>query len=109
MYELALFLMLVKGDYPDSPRANWYKSLKTEYGASCCDISDCKEVDARTVNGYWEVRIADKWYRVPQEKILKGKDNPTGSAVACYSQYKDEVLFVEGQPVFYCFVEPTLF
>ena len=102
--------MLIKGDYPDSPRGQWYKSLTDNNGRSCCDISDCKEVEARTINGYWEVNIKEKWYKVPADKILKNKENPTGSAVACYSQFQNEVTYDDnGQPVFFCFIEPTLF
>ena len=101
MLEAAALLWLIAGDYPPSPLRDWYKSLKSPQGVPCCDISDCKPVEARTAGNDWEVAISGRWVRVPPEKVLKAKENPTGQAVACYIEH-------EAEAYFYCVVLPPL-
>lgn len=90
------------GRYAQAPHRDWFRSLKqpgTE--VSCCDVSDCKPVEARTTNGRWEAFIDNRWVEVPDGKILQSKSNPTGSAVACYTALGESVHF-------FCFVTPPM-
>lgn len=89
---------------PDSDPAlhNWFQGLRQPgSGASCCSISDCHTLNdhqwRETADGY-EIQIRGKWIPVPKARILATKDNPTGGAVACYS---------EATRVIYCFVRST--
>lgn len=75
------------GTDPDSATAQWYRSLQTPEGSSCCSDSDCRaypDDKVRVRDGAYEVFIAEEWRRVPADKILKGRPNPTGNAVACW-------------------------
>ena len=102
MTSLAFFLWLIAGDYPDSPLRDWYRSLKQPgTGVSCCDISDCRPVEARTAGDHWQALIGDRWLDVPPEKVLKARDNPTGSAVACYIQGTQDVYW-------FCFLPSSM-
>ena len=95
-----------EGADPNSPTAQWYKSLiqpGTAY--SCCDLSDCRPVSSRIIDDHYEVLIDKRftgagepaWVPVPPDKILDHTSNPTGSAVACWRP---------GRGVM-CFVRPT--
>lgn len=93
------------GADPDSEIAHWYQSLEQpQTGMSCCSAADCRNVDYKTVGDHYEVYIdkktfgedaPDAWVRVPDKNIIR-RENPTGSAVACW--YVNQVL---------CFVESS--
>lgn len=78
----------------ESPEAKWFESLKQpQSGASCCDISDCRKAPVRDAGDHWEflaVRAEyggngdDQWHRIPEDKWLRGKTNPTGETVICW-------------------------
>lgn len=96
-------------DYSNSPLNNWYKSLKqNDSNLSCCDISDCGPYTSKIVDDHYEILIEDRWVRVPDNVILKDKDNPTGEAVACFKVLRA----YPGDPntgiSWYCFVPPIL-
>jgi hypothetical protein len=74
---------LPQGADPNSEIAKWFKSLRNSQGLPCCDISDCRRVDARMANGHYEARIDEQWATVPDETI-KDIENPTGQYIACY-------------------------
>jgi hypothetical protein len=86
-----------QGADPNSEIAKWFKSLKNDHGLRCCDISDCRQVEARLINGHYEALIDNRWSRIPDETI-NHMENPTGQNIACYSRYDDF------SPHFYCFV-----
>ncbi|MCB1534879.1 MAG: hypothetical protein KDJ44_09175 [Rhodoblastus sp.] len=90
------------GRYAQAPHRDWFRDLKQPgTGVPCCDVSDCRPVEARTVAGKWEAEINNRWVEVPAEKILQSKSNPTGSAVACY--------WANGESVtWFCFVVPPM-
>ncbi len=72
------------------PNAGWYNSLTRPDipGSSCCqEQRDCKEVPWRTGADGYEALADDEWVKVPDNKVLHNKDNPTGMAVLCYSRY----------------------
>lgn len=89
----------------DGHNAEWFKSLKQPgTGASCCDLSDCREVRSRVGAEGYEVFITsptfpimvDEWVKVPTERIIRGRENPTGSAVVCWTPHRGVICFVEG-------------
>jgi len=90
------------GRYANSPHNDWFRSLKQPGSEiSCCDVSDCRPVEARTVAGKWEAEIENRWVEVPPAKILQSKSNPLGRAVACY--------WANGETIqWFCFVVPPL-
>lgn len=102
----------------DMSLAPWYKSLVVPQGdpgiagTMCCSVADCRNVDDRTREGHYEAyidsatfpddpsneyhgRAPNAWVAVPEERIIRGRDNPTGRAVACW--YHGEIrCFVPG-------------
>lgn len=94
------------GADPNSEIGRWFKSLKDNRGVPCCDISDCRRVEARLVNGLYEALIDNRWAKVPQDTV-RSVENPTGQYVACYS-YRYYDFFPEFPPYFYCFVPISL-
>jgi hypothetical protein len=71
----------------------WFESLKQPgSGVSCCSIADCRPVDYKLdANGY-EALVETRWVRVPDDKILHGKPNPTGHGVLCRSPISGTIL-----------------
>lgn len=68
----------------DPALAPWFRSLaQPGTGISCCSIADCRPVDTRITPSGYEIFVKDQWLTVPPEKILQGKQNPTGKPVAC--------------------------
>jgi hypothetical protein len=80
----------------DPALAPWFRSLaQPGTGISCCSIADCRPVEARITPSGYEIHVKDKWVAVPPDKILHGKENPTGKPVACV--LNDQILcFVPG-------------
>jgi hypothetical protein len=103
---------------------DWYSGL-TRPGttASCCNVSDCHRTEAEYRADGWWARIGRPVYRsnaagkpyvadwvlldfihIPEDKILRQHDNPTGEAVICHST----PILIGIQPVIlYCFVPPS--
>lgn len=68
----------------DPTLAPWFRSLaQPGTGISCCSLADCRPVDARITPSGYQIHVKDEWLTVPPEKILRGKENPTGKPVAC--------------------------
>jgi len=77
----------------DASMHGWFESLKQPgSGVSCCSIADCRPVDYRMDSNGYEALIEAKWVRVPDEKILHGKPNPTGRGVLCRSPISGTIL-----------------
>ncbi len=93
---------------PDADRslAPWFESLtRPDTGTSCCSASDCRPVPSIIENDHWLAFIGtnifgkdapDRWVPVPDEKILRARDNPTGSAIACWTPSASILCFVKG-------------
>ena len=92
------------GADPNSEIGKWFKSLKTEHGQPCCDVSDCRRVEARLSDGHYEALIDEEWARVPDDKIRR-VENPTGHFIACYMYYDGTR---DPPPHFFCFVPISL-
>jgi hypothetical protein len=71
----------------------WFESLKQPgSGVSCCSIADCRPVDYKLDADGYEALIETRWVRVPDDKILHGKPNPTGHGVLCRSPISGTIL-----------------
>ena len=67
----------------DDALAEWYRSLRTPEGGSCCDVRDCAPADARVVGGSWEViDRRSAWLPVPPDRVLR-RENRDGRPIAC--------------------------
>ncbi len=69
----------------------WYRSLKTYTGQSCCSWADCEPVDAKLVGDHYEARVGARWISVPPDRVIR-RDNPTGSPVLCRERVAGTVL-----------------
>jgi hypothetical protein len=94
-------------DNADPALAPWFRSLHTAQGGACCSLADCRPVQYRTLDNHYEVLIGkqygsnveEHWEVVPPDSVLNKTDNPTGSAIACWTPYT--------HPRILCFVRPA--
>ena len=96
---LALAALLSRGgeaappEGADSALAPWFESLKQPgSGVSCCSIADCRPVEYRLATAGYEALLDARWVRVPDDKILHGRTNPTGRAQLCRSPISGAIL-----------------
>ena len=103
---------------------DWYSGLmRPGTTTSCCNVSDCHRTEAEYRADGWWARIGRPVYRsnaagkpyvadwvlldfihIPEDKILRQHDNPTGEVVICHST----PILIGIQPVIlYCFVPPS--
>lgn len=93
MIAILAILLLARGDYAQTPLSDWYRSLRQPgTGVLCCSEADCRPVEARTGAKGWEIYAGGRWVAVSPEKVLRGRNNPTGRAVACYREWAGEVV-----------------
>ena len=84
-------------DGADMSLAPWFQSLQQPgTGMSCCSMADCRPSDFRISNGAYEAFVGGQWRAVPPEVILRRTDNPTGSAIVCYSPVRGIMCFIRG-------------
>jgi hypothetical protein len=89
-------------------RGAWFKSLmQPNGGGSCCDISDCKRIEAQWIEGGWAILTGrndtggGNWLAISPDKVLERPRSIDGDAYVCASQ---------GFKTIYCFVPPwTIF
>jgi hypothetical protein len=108
----------------DPSLAEYFRSLRHPRSKNgCCDLSDCRQVqyrihsDARgtryqayikrTPDGQPETlhdfrKGTNQWEDVPEEVVLRRRENPTGEGIACWQHdyYLNGIL----NPRFLCFV-----
>src|SRR5436305_15133547 len=67
------------------PDAQWFTGLERPDGlGSCCTMHDCKRTsDWTIVDGHYAVRGEEGMLTVPDDRVLRNVNNPTGMAVAC--------------------------
>lgn len=74
------------GMHPSPQMHQWFESLRSPAGMSCCGVADCRFLDvkrdSKSDSGF-DVRIGDEWVRVPQRVVNLRTDNPTGRFVTC--------------------------
>lgn len=105
---------------------SWYQSLQRPDTAgnsqgyfgggilSCCNKSDCHETEAEIRDNDWWARLVVRdsdgsetkrdWVRVPPEKIIRNKANPTGSPVICHTLAWNGTTLAPTNVTIYCFV-----
>jgi hypothetical protein len=74
--------MLAEGE---TVRAEWFESLKTRSGESCCSQSDCRQTTAEwrgDTQGWW-VLVNGSWRPVPADKVLAFPKSIDGAAYLC--------------------------
>jgi hypothetical protein len=96
-------------------RAEWFASLRTPSGRSCCELSDCHRTEATLqADGSWFAVVDGKWRRIPPEKVLKSPQSIDGDAYVCNGKPWSGSNQVNGAIVnappsagaIYCFVPP---
>ena len=71
----------------------FFESLKQPgTGVSCCSVADCRPVEYRLASEGYEALLDASWVRVPEDKIIHGKQNPTGRAQLCRSPISGAIL-----------------
>ena len=90
---------------------------------ACCDLSDCRPVDARIDGDHWQFAAThahfgaatrEHWVTVHDTAIRRGP-HPTGRAIACYRYSAPGTGYAPGGPPYpmpefdgvYCFWPPT--
>lgn len=88
----------------DPSRGAWFQSLRMPTsGKSCCDISDCRQTEARqNVDGSWTAIVNGEWRPIPADRVLQQPVSIDGEAYVCNAP---DVGFATG--VIYCFVPPV--
>jgi hypothetical protein len=74
--------MLADGDVS---RAEWFETLKTPSGESCCSVSDCRKIRAvwrGDTEGWW-ANVNGTWRPIPAEKVLTSPRSIDGAAYIC--------------------------
>lgn len=123
---IALFLAAIgafsqRAHGQEIDRGEWFRSLRTDTGASCCGISDCGKVEAKWADGQWWAKVPrwdrTEWERIPPGKVLD-KESIDEHAYLCNSpggaggtQYGGSGTFYESAPwegQIYCFVPPNM-
>lgn len=84
----------------DGKHDAWMNSLDRPGGeGKCCNLHDCKVTRARPGKDGWEaMNQLGQWVRVPNDKIIRNRGNPTGEPVLCWLP----------SPGVLCFVEPPM-
>jgi len=78
---------LYPGQYAQVPKEiqEWYKSVRSPNGASCCDIADGHKTEFRVdAEGVYWVPIEETWVPVPREAVVYTAGNPEDSAIVWY-------------------------
>ena len=107
--------MLAEGD---TVRAEWFESLKTPSGQSCCSQSDCRQTTAEwrgDTEGWW-VLVNGSWRPVPADKVLVSPKSIDGAAYLCSGSDSRGSADQDSPPgtippvlgTIYCFVPPDL-
>src|SRR5690348_10203276 len=110
---LALLVTTIAGAHAAPPEnadptlAPWFQSLEVPgtNHSSCCSQSDCRPVDYRVINDYYEALLTpeqfaragvmqSRWIRVPYDRILQRVDNPTGKAILCWQPGTGVLCFI---------------
>lgn len=108
---VVIYLVWLTGAYAhdakamtDQKRDDWFTSLKTPDGGSCCNLTDCHETEARQMpDQSWEAVVGGHWRPIPPEKVLTNPKSIDGAAYLCSSNYFTEMV----APTIYCFIPPV--
>ena len=101
----------------DASRGEWFEKLKTPSGESCCNLSDCRQIQAEwraDTEGWWAL-VNGTWRPVPADKVLTSPRSIDGAAYLCMgSDSGGDALDGQGylpgnvrlRGAIYCFVPP---
>lgn len=95
---LAAFLLAaVIAHAHDGKHDAWMHSLeRNDGGGRCCNLHDCKVARARIGADGWEaMNQLGAWVKVPDDKIIRNRGNPTGEPVLCWLPTPGVLCFVE--------------
>ena len=98
----ALLLVALPASAAPPPDADptlspWFQSLRQPgTDVSCCSIADCRPVDYQVGPMGYEVWITGRWHAVPPERVIRGKANPLGRGVVCYTPPLGILCFIPG-------------
>lgn len=98
---LAAYILAVNLSHAEPPPGahdpvlgKWFQSLQQPgTGWMCCSISDCRNVTTRIRGGHIEAFVdrksfgaaaPDDWVVVPENVMIRGKENPTGEPTLCF-------------------------
>ena len=94
---LAAFLLAaVVAHAHDGKHDEWLHSLERPGGeGKCCNLYDCRTTRARVTKDGWEAQTQyGDWVKVPEDKIIRDRGNPTGQPVLCYLRSPGVLCFV---------------
>ena len=63
----------LEGRYVSSPLKPWFDQLKSKSGALCCSDADgtaLSDVDWRSRDGRYQVRLDGQWIDVPEDAVI---------------------------------------
>jgi hypothetical protein len=58
------------------------KLMRPDTKTSCCNLSDCRPTEVRSVGDHQEIKKDGRWIRLPQDKVVK-VTAPDGGAHIC--------------------------
>lgn len=102
MVGLMVLSLARAGHTAPPPKSNpafgeWFGSLiDPDTTVPCCSIADCRMVEHRIVQDHFEAEVEGRWVGIPEGKVLRRTDNPTGQAVLCWSKALGVLCFVPG-------------
>lgn len=85
-----------------APYSSYLRGLHSPSGLPCCDLSDCRFVEAKVTNNHWRVLVRKEqfengpniWIDVPETAIVRN-ENPTGQPLLCWSPTRGILCFVQ--------------
>jgi hypothetical protein len=88
-------------------RGDWFESLLTPEGESCCDMSDCTKTAAEWRGDRWWADVQGKWRTIPLDRILTEPYSIDGDAYVCSANPANDDSH-QIDPFIYCFIPPTM-
>ena len=79
---------------------SFYSKLMRKDRTSCCNLTDCRPTQSRTVGDHYEVKVEGEWMPVPRDVIQKVAA-PDGGAHVCAPKQQGS-----NKGVLYCVVLP---
>jgi len=80
----------VDGRYANSPLKSWFESLHSNKGPCCSDADGTalSDVDWKSDDGHYLVRVEERWWNVPDEAVIK-EANRAGRAIVWPIYYRE--------------------
>jgi len=80
----------VEGRYANSPLKSWFENLHSRKGPCCSDADGATlaDVDWKSEDGHYLVRVEGKWWNVPDEAVIN-ESNRAGRAMVWPVYYRE--------------------